>query len=292
MSSFVKMQHYVPRFYLGGFSSKGVINCYDITNSRKFPASVENIACEKGFYEIYKHPKNETERRLAGIERNCSKVIYKLIESEDLGSLKKQERIVLNYYVVIQELRTRGMREELRNILAQLKSALVERGLREGEKLYDEIKDRQNEEYYKWWQQSMFVDAPEFTRMLSSLRCVLVQNESEMVFWTSDNPVTRYNPVDLRPFGNLGLLSRGIQVYFPLTPRLSLLYYDPTSYAKLPENWKITDVENVKYHNSIQLLSSTRFLLSIDTDFAMADDYLRENPDIRDTEKRFRLTVK
>lgn len=49
-------------------------------------------------------------------------------------------------------------------------------------------------------------------------------------FWTSDNPVVKYNP-----YGNLGLIIDGIQLFFPLSPKFSLCILDPFCYSNFKE---------------------------------------------------------
>jgi hypothetical protein len=51
----VKLQHYVPQFYLKNFASKNKktysINCFDKINEKQFTSNVTNIACESYFYD-------------------------------------------------------------------------------------------------------------------------------------------------------------------------------------------------------------------------------------------------
>jgi hypothetical protein len=46
-------QHYVPQFYLKRFAFDGKhVYTYDKLNGKCFPAATENIAVEKGFYDL------------------------------------------------------------------------------------------------------------------------------------------------------------------------------------------------------------------------------------------------
>ena len=88
-------------------------------------------------------------------------------------------------------------------------------------------------------------NGPKFAGYLARLKWVLTINRSTMPYWTSDNPITRYNPHPEDLKSNLGLGDRGIQVFFPLSPTRSLCLCDPEEYAALPEVWTTNDVQNV-----------------------------------------------
>ncbi len=51
----VKIQHYVPRFYLRNFAHQANdeywLYCFDKTNFKSFPVNINDIACENFFYE-------------------------------------------------------------------------------------------------------------------------------------------------------------------------------------------------------------------------------------------------
>ena len=64
----------------------------------------------------------------------------------------------------------------------------------------------------------------EEVNMLLDLKWSILENNTTIPFWTSDHPIVRYNPIDFSPYGNLGTLCRGIQIFFPLTPKLGISF--------------------------------------------------------------------
>jgi hypothetical protein len=98
-------------------------------------------------------------------------------------------------------------------------------------------------------------------------------------FWTSDNPVTLFNPVDYGEAGGLGFNVRGIQTHFPLNSSLLLLILDPTSYDMPPI--KIVKEDNVDWENELQLYNATRFVFSPARDFSKAKKMWEKDENLR-----------
>lgn len=188
-----------------------------------------------------------------------------------------------------QEIRTREMKEMIRSIAGELKRWLSNKPL--GEDLERQLNEIQSEKSLKSVHLKSLVETllgkNELIDTILQMKWVLGESYLEMPFWTSDHPVNRINPIDLKPYGNLGLLSRGIQIFFPLTPRLILSFCDPVQYVRTPE--KITCIkDNVLFANTLQLGSCTRHIFSIDKEFSIAKKWLNEYPINRDI-KRTRI---
>jgi len=114
---------------------------------------------------------------------------------------------------------------------------------------------------------------------------MLVLNQTGKPYWTSDYPIIRYNPYRSKLVSTLGLISKGIQLHFPLDPHLALTICDPQEYADAkPEMTAI--MPNVEFNNSRQVLWSRQYLFSIDDDFALAKQMILENPALGDQTDR------
>lgn len=91
----VKIQHYVPRFYLKNFAfqrdKEYRFYCFDKFDLRHFPVNIKNIGCEKFFYEG-KAEKQILEKALSNLEKDFNKVYKKLAESRSLFSLNWKEK--------------------------------------------------------------------------------------------------------------------------------------------------------------------------------------------------------
>lgn len=200
-----------------------------------------------------------------------------------------EERVSIANFVAIQEIRTREMREYARDMVRQLTAKLSKHKL--SEEFKKQLEEINKAEYPKEFQMRMFKNAKKFSDMILSLKWILVENRTKMLYWTSDHPINRYNPIKAPPpLGNLGYLCRGIQVFFPLRPRLSLLLCDPAEYFLYPDKMITFDIDNVVFQNHLQMRWSTRFVLSQDDDFSLAERILKDEPTLKETNRK-RISV-
>jgi hypothetical protein len=287
----VKSEHYVPRFYLGKFTinRKGKsLWCFDKVLSKSFVCAIEDVACEKCFYDIAPGDSG-VEKTLAKLESKIAAAYGKLISVDDIGKLNLSERKYIATFAIIQELRTREWREALKDLSFQVKERLTKHRL--SEKLNRELQEVSKPDFHKEFQLKMLNDIPEYVEMLFGMKWILIENKTKMPFWASDHPVSRYNPIDKSPFGNLGLLCEGIQIFLPLTPRLALCFCDLAKYFTYPDRIVIDKLENAVFQNSLQVRWSTRSMFSCDNDFSLAEQILEEQPELRKiNRKRFSVS--
>jgi len=286
----IKSQHYVPRFYLKNFSKRNgnefVINCFDKSDFNQFKVNINGIGCENYFYENDDNPSQVMEMSLSKYEAKFSTVYNKLVSTASLGGFKWKEKEVLAQFIVIQEIRTREMREHLRDMVKKVKIRLSTEPL--SKKLETELQGINTEKGIRSIQLNMLdetlLNNSPLVDMLLSLKWMIYENYTKMTFWISDHPVNRFNPIDLSPYGNLGLLSRGIEIFFPLTPKLGIAFCDPIEYFHYPEKLGCIK-DNVLFYNTLQVRSSARHIFSIDEDFTIAKQWLNENPDFRNLDR-------
>lgn len=291
MNKTVKMQHYVPQFYLSYFaidSTKDApqVYCYGKPDRSQFQTSVTNIAGETYFYEP---PGDQPfEDRLANIEGEFCDAYDKLIDAGSLKALDENDRSAIAYSITLQELRTRESREEFHEIFSKLRERLEgEPMTEEMEKQMDELRDIDSEEGARDFQIDFIKNNGwEIAEHYLDLKWISIENDTDQPFWTSDHPIVRHNSNDFAPFGNLGLKNRGIEVYFPISPDLSLGFVDPESFDVVPTSLTLQNTdegrEHVTFQNCLQIRESTRHIISNRSDFKLADDYLDEYPEYED----------
>lgn len=286
----VKIQHYVPRFYLKNFAiqrgNEHWLNCFDKTDFRNFPVNIKDIGCEKFFYEGVEE-EQILEKALSRLERDFVKVYDKLVNSRLLLGLSWAEKSVLASFVAVQDLRTREFREVLRSLGKEMKRVLGNKPL--SNDLKEQLATVDTEENVRSIHSKLVTETLSgktgFAQMILNMKWVLFENLTRIPLWTSDHPVNRFNPIDLEPFGNLGLMSRGIQVFFPLNPNLGIVFGDPVEYFRNPE--KVTCIkDNVIFCNTLQVRSSTRHIFSSNNDFYLAKKWLNEHPDFTDPKRK------
>jgi len=191
---------------------------------------------------------------------------------------------------------------------------MFKENLRDGIEYADEdlknlIQNMDSDESIKETQLSFF--KPERIKELGedfyNKKWILLVNDTEIPFWTSDNPVVRFNPLNLDPYPNTGLISWGIQIYFPLSSSLCLCMLDPERYSSFKKIEKIDPenvqqninkvekmsikIEDVIFLNSLQVKECYRQIYSKIDDFELAEKMVKEDPSIKDLENRTEIKV-
>jgi hypothetical protein len=118
------------------------------------------------------------------------------------------------------------------------------------------------------------------------MKWILIENKSKFPFWTSDNPVTKYNSINHYPYGNLGLTKIGIEIHFPINPKLCLIICDPISFKSEPNKKMTKDYRNIIRERDLQVRDSTRFVFSNENNFNFAKMMLKEKPSLGDPNRK------
>ena len=274
-------QHYVPQFYLKNFAllknGQYFVNCFDKVTLSTFKVNVKDVACEKLFYEVPDAPANSFENALSDFERQIPQVYNKMVSSSSISCLKWREKGIIAQFVALQMLRTREMREYILDIAKGIKECIGDRPTTE--QLSKEIKEATTETSAQRHQlvhiAETLLGKNRIVDMLLDLKWIMLENQTKIPFWTSDNPITRYNPNDYSPYGNLGILCWGIQIFMPLNPKLGLMFCDPIEYYFMCDK-EYCEKENLVFYNTLQLQSNTRHIFSINSDFGIAKKWLSE----------------
>lgn len=118
--------------------------------------------------------------------------------------------------------------------------------------------------------------------LLSHIWFVAV-NETEEMFYTSDNPLVLYGHKE-----HQGLKSEGIEVIFPITPKLALVMREVEYFKKdLAKFNKFIPVTKsyVEFCNSLQVYQSYRYIFSKNSNFSLVSKILTENPELCDVNR-------
>ena len=131
--------------------------------------------------------------------------------------------------------------------------------------------------------QNMMENLPLFAHILTSKKWWINENFHDIPLWTSDNPVVLRNELNQGRYrGNLGLLSPGIEIRFPLTKNLRLFSFDTRTHVLRRSTMGMFERMHVIWENTLQLQGSTRFVYaSSDNDFDRAKKFLSEYPQFR-----------
>lgn len=236
-----KKQHYVPRFYLRNFKDNNhkndLINCFNVKEKKAYKSLIKNVAQSKYFYES---PKYYLESQLSDIEKESSKYINNLVRNKKYGYLNASSvRANLSYYLSLQFVRTKDKREWIKNNSLELKEELIQE-IEIPSKFQDLFDELPNEEHVKDWHMENIVKlSKKFSKYFYYRKWILIKNKTKLNFWTSDNPILLWNPVNPP-----GLGQDNTFVFFPLSPKLYLCLADATKFSNLNQPVRNTSISS------------------------------------------------
>ena len=279
-----KQQHYVPQFYLRRFANspdRNKIWALDKVAGCVREVGIRNVAGQAEFYGPA-NAADSLEKTLGGRELTYQRAISLLTEVGSPASLSDQTRHDLAEFTAVQYLRTPEVRFQYGDMAAAqyeaatgdtvfLSSLETEKVLRQqlselhGSILRDEVSG---------------TEIREGTEAFLDLTWTLVRNNTDLAFWSSDNPIGRHNNLRDDSARLLGPQARGIQIYVPLDPIYCLMMYDTKTYPERPPFLGCSDVTFVQFANVIQFMYSTRYVFSNARDFADSLHVLRRRPPV------------
>lgn len=283
-------QHYVPRFYLKNFCmpSTNKIYCYDKTNDRSFITRTEDIGHENLFYGIKDLVTDVFERAIARLEREFFvEPYYEFLSKRNFLKTSHGAKKWFFIFLAYQMFRTNQARLEIKGHYEGVAKELNKGPL--GEPLKTQVEDMlkkiQDPNYVKAVHIRDFLLPDDLEhifetgKLFYNKKWVIISNKLRLPLWCSDNPLSFYN--DFTYEGNLGIMSSGVEIRFPLSNRLLLFSYDPTKNLPISNGKKMTEDE-VKRANICQVISATRFIYSPKDDFNIARIFLEKNHKFRD----------
>jgi hypothetical protein len=305
----VKKQHYVPQFYLRRFTDeRGLVHVFDKFTTQGFKTPVANVASETGFYDIPRELADGlddpqiVEKALERVEQGFAKALEDVLEELPLHRRKlglerkiihRKRREALAYALAIQIARTRQARNFNIELQGKLLRAIMDRvvGVEAPGISLDDYSLEYKPEFAPLDHARMLFGA-RFVRALAdalfSHIWVLGVNRTSHMFYTSDSPVVKYAHVRNRAIGTSGYGSPGIEVAFPMSPRVILVMWDRRYWKDLhmlDGRGIQLDEQNVSYYNSLQVSQSYRQVYCPGDDFALAEGICSEYPEVCSEER-------
>lgn len=226
-----KSHHYVPQFYLKNFSvSKKSIGMF-INGKSKFikQASIKEQACKDHLYGQGK----DIEDMLMDLEAKASNVIRTIIESIALPRIDSEEYHLLLLFMLISESRVQRQADSIENLITEQSKNIAKMYKEHGRlDIPDDVIDNLRATYDVPNLLSMQIAAKLYPILLDLNSTILI-SDNDRIFITSDNPVTRYNYMYVKrnyQIRGYGLGNMGIQIFFPISPKLCIYLYDDTMY--------------------------------------------------------------
>lgn len=302
-----KVQHYVPRFLLRNFGTgkKDKLFAFDKQSDRSFPTNVKNVAAESRFYNFDLEEHEFTiEPGLERIESIAKPVIKSILDADSLGKQSVQDKASMSIFLAVQFIRTKWLREQFREMPKQLEASLRRKHGADVDLsgIADYIRVPDDNELALHIFSFIQNHSQEFAHAFASKIWVLVATDSRHPFVIGDHPIGLQNHVDMGPCGNLGLDVKGIEIYFPLSPKRALAMWCPSlvdglrqsaqAHGSMGDPHEILRAiesgapiqyfpENVMNFNSLQIAHAERFVFSSANDFSLAKQMLAQHPSMR-----------
>lgn len=234
-----KKHHYVPKFYLRRFSKdKKSICLYNLPRELKISkANLKNQCYKDYFYG----KSNETEQALAAMEGAISKLYGSIDKHGYLPTPLSREHIAFIISILIQYGRTKYIADAMNEMHDKMFKHVFKK------KIESELKDVNLNDFIVGLQDiarhsiSILVT---YYPLLLDLGYKLLINKTNMEFITSDNPVVMLNQLlSYRKIGsNTGLSTKGLQIFYPLSPSKLSILYDKDVYRAGSDKKVVIDV--------------------------------------------------
>ena len=256
-----KNQHYVPQLYLRNFSDNGKqISLYLIPSNifLKSKANIKDEASDKYFYGKDSFIDNQLQK----IESQINRVIKNLVENNQLPIWDSFEHFLILQFVLTLHSRNPYMKEghnkryesSFKTFFS--KHPAIDKGVKETLDLF-EVTDKNASQI------SVSLSLHSLP-LIFDLKFKLLDNKTDLAFWTSDNPSVLYNQFleKKRPhFNNTGLITKGLQIFCPLSPAKYLIFYDGGTYKV---GSKDSDVIEIKSLTDIEQLNKLQFMSAVE----------------------------
>lgn len=132
--------------------------------------------------------------------------------------------------------------------------------------------------------QIMFQLVEDLANILLHYKWVILVNNTDIPFLTSDTPVVKKANLD-HPFYSYGFKSKGIEAIFPISPQYAINILEPSYLEeKVPMLLEHTifelSEENVIHYNDLMIQQATSQLYSNKNDFTWVEKRLKDTPEI------------
>jgi hypothetical protein len=263
-----KKQHYVPQFLLRNFAVAGKnIAVYRIPDGRFIPqTSITGQAHENHFYGC-----QEVEQGLAELESQASSVIANVIRNHEAPSYLSEGYRILQVFTILQACRTRYAADERNEHIDKVFKTFLRHDPKLQANHADMLEELDRVHIHLTNAPAASVGMAAINMHITSdLRCKVLYNRTRIPFVISDHPSILYNQFmeERKPTGGItGLSSKGLQVFLPISPAHTVIFFDAWAYKVGGKRLKatradVTGESDVSALNLLQAASANQHIYS------------------------------
>lgn len=308
--------HYVPQFYLRQFSNKRgkeySIYTFDKILKKVFLTNIKKVCCEDYFndlidgipYSYYEVLNNESKsgKKIKKIktvrdyielkddeepsylappeilfqnnEDEFSKVYREILKLEDISQLSDYDRALTATFIIYQWKRTKAQRNFIKNIILNFIKKQIAMA-DSAENIRDLVLFYYNDIFLRYLHINNVLRTEDMLEGFLNMGWTLYINETDFPYYTSDNPIAVENITEIEQY-KASQIRDGFKIYFPLSPKICLLLYDPAFY-KYPTKILDIDIQSVREKNKLQVDNSMRQIFSCDN-ISLANEFTNNTP--------------
>lgn len=253
-----KRHHYIPRFYLKRFSINNegkFLSLYNLKN-KKF---IESAPLKSQAYTNFLYGEDdEVENALAKMEDDVARMFYYWTEERILVPPPKNSNgfKLLKRFILYQAYRTPKSGKNAIEVLNQSLNVFLKEFKPDiWESMKGHTLSHENPVLLS------LINSIKHEKLLDFLDCKFLVNLSLLPFITSDSPVIKYNQLMEKAdnyIGATGLVAKGLQIFYPIHPRLMICLYDPNVYEfgdGCKECYSTESIEDIHQLNGLQLVN-------------------------------------
>lgn len=323
-----QLQHYVPRFLLRRFGrgKKDQLHTYDKSTGTAFSRAACKLAAQYDYYDFeFMGEAMTVEPGLADVEAKAGAHIARIVKERRLNLADPVERGELARFFAVQLVRTPAQQATNGELFSRMETWLRTEGMPEAFFAPDpHVGGGENAE--RAMMARRIVNAPiEYGQAFIDKDWVLFETHQAHPYLIGDHPLVMHNEKksDLR--GNVGLNVEGIEIYFPISPRLTLGMLCPSIGDRIHSELAKSDAgshspgaavvgdlsppvrlmlamgsgapfdagtEGSTFFNSLQIANAERFVFSADGNFSLLEDMLKRDPAMKRGQRLTEVTGK
>lgn len=323
-----QLQHYVPRFLLRRFGrgKKDQLHTYDKSTGTAFSRAACKLAAQYDYYDFeFMGEAMTVEPAFADVEAKAGAHIARIVKERRLNLADPVERGELARFFAVQLVRTPAQQATNGELFARMETWLRADGMPDAYFAPDpHVGCGENAE--RAMMARRIVSAPgAYGQAFFARTGALFETHEAHPYLIGDHPLVMHNekPSDLR--GNVGLAVEGIEIYFPISPRLTLGMLCPSIRDRIHSELSNTGAgsgssgaavagnlspparlmqamasgapfdagpEGSTFFNTLQIANAERFVFSADGSFSFLEDMLKRDPAMKRGQRMTEVTGK